>query len=185
MKVCRTKQKVWGNGLHCLQWDVWCILTATFSEDGSLLLRCKVALWRMVLPRETWLVSLVTMTTGGESMVFTDLVARIVPRGETFLTQGQLHPQGKPLRCEWMVLGYLKMFWVVYPGWCQPTSRAYRSLRTKTANIWVTPVFTLLGEGGLHLWHMEVPRLGVESELQLPSPVCVRTRPQLAATLNP
>ena len=56
------------------------------------------------------------MTTGGESMVFTDLVARIVPRGETFLTQGQLHPQGKPLRCEWMVLGYLKMFWVVYPG---------------------------------------------------------------------
>ena len=30
------------------------------------------------------------------------------------------------------------------------------------------PTWILLG-GGAHMWHMEVPRLGVESELQLPA----------------
>ena len=49
---------------------------------------------------------------------------------------------------------------------------------------------------GPHLGQMEVPRLGVESELQLPacitatgynlgSELCLRPTPQLTATLNP
>ena len=48
---------------------------------------------------------------------------------------------------------------------------------------------------GQHLWHMEVPRLGVESELQLLayatatamllSELCLQPTPQLTATLDP
>ena len=44
------------------------------------------------------------------------------------------------LWCESIVLGNLKMFWVLHPGWCKAKSRAHRSQRTKTQ---LTP--------GLHL----------------------------------
>ena len=38
-------------------------------------------------------------------------------------------------------------------------------------------VFVFLG---LHLWHMEVPRLGVESELQLPAYTAATATPDLS-----
>ena len=36
----------------------------------------------------------------------------------------------------------------------------------------------------LHLWHMEVPRLGVESELQLPTYTTATAMPDRALTVN-
>ena len=44
----------------------------------------------------------------------------------------------------------------------------------------VTLVFFFFGFLGLHPWHMEVPRLGVESELHLPAYATATATPDLS-----
>ena len=61
-------------------------------------------------------------------------------------------------------------------------SQSCPSLRTQFPLLSFCFLFFFLVFLGLHLQYMEVPRLGVESELQLP---CLQPTPQFMATPDP
>ena len=73
--------------------------------------------------------------------------------------------------------------WVLYLGTSPPLhSKMYYS------------IFVLFAFLGLQVWHMEVPKLGVKLELQVPSsataratpdPLCLQPTPQVMATPDP
>ena len=53
--------------------------------------------------------------------------------------------------------------------------------REEVLYIWFYFIFFILGP---HLWHMEVPRLGVKSELQLLAYTTATATPDLSCTCN-